>query len=327
MLNANLTLSQSIELMLKSKHEKDIKNILILIGKSINSGKPIDKHLSKYKNFLGESSLLFLKLGIDNGNIKESIGSLVELLNEDKKSREKLNDTIRYPIILICSLFISIAMIFIYVIPNFEYIFKMLDGNLPLSTQLLLWIKDFLEHYIIYIFIFTVGVIFTLYLLYLKYRYYFDKFFINHIPIFSKLLKSYLFFKLFLSISIIVKSKHQFQIAIEHSKNIIQNRYIQKVMENILINIKNGNSIAKSFENSLLFDDLTIRLLYTAEQTNSYETILNNITLYYKQRFTNSIKNFSSILEPIIIFAISIIVLWLILAVMMPIWNISSILK
>ena len=124
MLNANLTLSQSIELILKSKQEKDIKAILVLIEDSINSGKPIDKVLKNHIKFLGSNSLLFLKLGIDNGNIKESITSLVELLNEDKKSRDKLNDVIRYPIILIVSLFISRAMIFIYVIPNFEYIFK-----------------------------------------------------------------------------------------------------------------------------------------------------------------------------------------------------------
>jgi len=98
-------------------------------------------------------------------------------------------------------------------------------------------------------------------------------------------------------------------------------------MEEIFLNIKKGNSIAASFEKSLLFDDLTIRLLYTAEQTNNYEIILNNITLYYKQKFNESIKNFSSILEPIIIFIISLVVLWLILAVMLPIWNLSSIIQ
>ncbi len=327
MLNANLTLSQSIELILKSKQEKDIKEILVLIEDSINSGKPIDKVLMYHKKFLGNSSLLFLKLGIENGNIKESIASLVELLNEDKKSRDKLNDVIRYPMILIVSLFISIAMIFLYVIPNFEYIFKMLDGNLPLSTQILLSIKDFLENYILFVFLIIIGIIVSIFLLYLKFKYNFDKFFINKIPILSNLIKSYLFFKLFLSISIIVKSKYQFQVAIVHSKNIIKNLYIQKCMEEIFTNIKKGNSIAASFEKSLLFDDLTIRLLYTAEQTNNYEIILNNITLYYKQKFNESIKNFSSILEPIIIFIISLVVLWLILAVMLPIWNLSSIIQ
>lgn len=327
MLNANLTLSQSIELMLKSKQEKNIQEILSLMKESVNSGKPIEKLLNKKIAFLGNSSILFLKLGIENGNIKESINSLVKLLSESKKSRDKLNDTMRYPIILIISLFVSIAMIFIYVLPNFEYIFKMLEGNLPLSTQILLSIKEFLNNYAIILIIVFFGFIYSIYLLYVKFKYKFDKFFINNIPILSELIKSYLFFQLFLSISIIVKSKYQFQIAIEHSKYIIKNLYIQEMMKNILINIKNGNSIANSFEKSLLFDDLTIRLLYTAEQTNNYETILNNITTYYKQKFIKSIKLFSSILEPTIVLLISLVVLWLILSVMLPIWNLSSVIS
>ncbi|MEA3498862.1 MAG: type II secretion system F family protein [Campylobacterota bacterium] len=323
MLDANLTLSQSIELMLKSKQNIDIKDILILIQDSINTGKPIEKVLKGYQKYLGESSVLFLKLGIENGNIKESISSLVELMDEDRKSYEKLNEIIRYPLVLVASLIVAISMIFIYVVPNFEYIFKMLE-ELPLATKILLWIKDTVENYFIFIVLFFIAMGFSIYLLYLKYRYSFDTFMIKNIPVVSKLLQSYIFFRLFLSMSIIVKSKYQFQIAIEHSKSMIENLYIKKVMDNILTSIKNGNSIAKSFENTLLFDNLTIRLLYTAEQTNSYDKVLNNITTYYKNKFNNSIKLFSSILEPTIIFIISIVVLWLVLAVMLPMWDLSS---
>ena len=166
-----------------------------------------------------------------------------------------------------------------------------------------------------------------LYLLYKKYKYKYDKFIISNIPILSKLIQSYLFFRLFLSISIIVKSKYKLQIALEHSKTIIENLYIQEIMNEIIIKIENGNSISKAFKYSYLFDDLTIRLLYTAQETNNYEQILIDLTLYYKQRLQKSIKLFSSILEPAIIFLISLIVLWLILAVMMPIWNLSSIIS
>ena len=327
MLNSNLTLSQSLELMIKAKQDNDIKDILVLLSDAINNGKCVETVLLKYKNFLGNSSILFLKLGIENGNIKEAINSLVELQYEEKKSNEKFNDLIRYPIVLIVSLFISIWMIFIFVIPNFEYIFKMTNGNLPLSTEVLLWIKDIFENHFLFIAILIIIFIFLVNTLYLKYRYNFDKFIIMKIPIISELIKSYLFFRLFLSISIIVNSKYQFQTAIYHSKSIIGNLYIQKLMEKILIMIKNGSSIAKSFERSFIFDDLTIRLLYIAEQTNNYESILNHISSYYKQKFKNSVKVFSSILQPLIIFLIALIVLWIIFAVMLPIWNLSSIIQ
>ncbi len=324
MLNSNLTLTQSIELLLKAKQDIDIKSILILLNESIKTAKPIDIGLDKYRNFLGNTSILFLKLGIENGNIKESINSFVELLNQDMINKNKFKDTIRYPIILFISLLISIAMIFTYVIPNFEYIFKMLDGQLPTATKILIQIDYVFQNYSVYIFSIIILFSIIIYKLYKSKELLFDKLLITKIPILSNLLKNYLFFKLFLSISIIVKSKYQFQTAIEHSKNIIYNKYIKETIKDILKQIKNGSSIANAFENSKIFDDLTIRLLHVAEQTNNYNEVLNDITTYNKKSFHKSIKNFSSIIEPVMVFGISLIVLWLILAVMLPIWELSS---
>ncbi len=327
MLNSNLTLSQSIELMLKSKQDDITTKILNLIDDAIKTSKPIDTVLHPYQKYLGTTSILFLKLGIENGNIKESINSLVELLTQDKENREKFYDMMRYPIVLICSLFIAIVLILLYVLPSFEYIFTMLDGNLPLPTQILLSISDIFNNYFLYIVLGFSIFGFIIYKLYIKYKLNFDKILISNIPILSSVIRNYLFFRLFLSISIIVKSKYQFQVAINHSKNIVDNKYIQTVMNTILLDIKGGSSIAQAFEKSDIFDDLTIRLLYIAQETNNYTQVLQDISLYYKTSFDNSIKKLSSILEPTMILLISLLVLWLVLAVMLPIWNISSIIS
>jgi len=326
MLNSNLTLSQSVSLLLKTKQDKKIYNILKIIEDSLKNAKQIDIALKNYQSFLGDTSILFLKLGIENGNIKESINSLVELLAQEQQSKEKFKDIIRYPIMLLSALFISIMMIFIYVIPNFEYIFTMLDGNLPMATKALIFLNDIIKNYFYFIIIALFFCTFLFYKVYQKNRLYFDKTLILNIPIVSNVVKSYLFFRLFLSISIVVKSKYQFQVAIEHTKNILSNSYLDIKIEEIINDIKNGTPIALSFEKTKLFDDLTIRLLYVAQESNNYEKVLDDIRNYYKVSFNNSIKSFSNTLEPLIIFIISLIILWLVLAVMLPIWNLSSVL-
>jgi general secretion pathway protein F len=104
----------------------------------------------------------------------------------------------------------------------------------------------------------------------------------------------------------------------------INNSYIQNSISTILINIKNGSSIAKAFEDTNLFDDFTIRLLYMAQYTNNYELILNDISNYYKERFKKSMKDLSSVLSPILVFIIALIVLWIVLAIMLPIWQMNA---
>lgn len=327
MLSANLTFSESIDLLLETKQEKKIEEILQVIKQSLSSSVPIDQALHKYTKYLGKTSILFLKLGFENSNIKDAMSSLVEILDEDMKSSEKLSEVMRYPIILFVSLFISIGMIFIYVLPNFEFVFSLLKDDVPLSTQVLLTLKDIVNNYWIFI---IVGIALSgiaAFLLIQKYRYVFDSIILLHIPIFSKMIQDYYFYRLFLSLSIIVRSKYQFQTAIVNSKNIVNNLYVQEKIDDILLHIKNGMSISEAFVKTKIFDSLTIKLLHTADNTNKYESILQDITTQYKKRFHKSLQNFSSTIEPLLILVISLIVLWLILAIMLPIWDLGSVIN
>jgi len=327
MLHSHLTFSESIDLLQDLQQEKMIYEILDIMKQSLSSSISIDEALKKYKKYLGDTSLLFLKLGFENGNIKESIHSLVEILTQNIQSREKLEDVLRYPIVLIVSLVISVWMIFIYVLPNFDFIFTLLEDELPFPTQVLLWVKIVIENYSLFI-VLGIGVfIMSIKYLLKRYKYFFDKILLLNIPLLSGVMKEYYFYRLFLSISIIVESKYQFQLAISNSRNIVENLYIQETMQNILRNIKNGSSISDAFDQSKIFDSLTIKLLYTADYTNEYESILSDIAMQYKKRFLKSLKNFSSILEPFIILIISLVVLWLILAIMLPIWNLGSVIN
>jgi len=327
MLGANLSFHESIELLLKSKNEDKLNTILLEIKKALSSSTPLDKALKNYENYLGVTVLLFLKLGFENGNIKEAIHSLVEILHENIQSQEKFKEVMRYPLILIVSLAISIAMIFIYVLPNFDFLFILLKDEIPFSTQVLLGIKNIFLDYgfvivLISILLFVVGSI-----IFQKNKRYFDRLILLNILFLSKVIQDYYFYRLFLSISIIVKSKYQFQLAVLNSKDIVQNLYIQERMNFILSTIKNGSSVAEAFEKSSLFDTLTIKLLYTADHTNEYEQILSDITSLYKKRFQKSLKNFSSTIEPLMILIISLVVLWLILAIMLPIWNLGAVIN
>jgi len=327
MLSANLTFSQSIDLLLEEQQEKNIDEVLSVIKKSLSTSLVIDQALHSYRKYLGETSILFLKLGFENGNIKESVHSLVKILEEDITSREMLTDVMRYPLILLLSLFVSVGMIFMYVLPNFEFIFRLLDDNIPFSTYILLTIKNIFDKYWMVLFgIITIVTVFISFVLD-KYRYSYHKLLVQHLPLFSKVIQNYYFYRLFLSMSIIVKSKYQFQIAITNSKNIVNNLYVQDMMEKVLINIKNGMSVSEAFGKSKLFDNLTMKLLHTADNTNRYEDILSDIALQYKKRFQKSLKNFSSTIEPLLILIIALIVLWLILAIMLPIWNLSAVIN
>jgi len=95
----------------------------------------------------------------------------------------------------------------------------------------------------------------------------------------------------------------------------------------ILKDLNKGIDIHQAFLNTKIFDNTTLRLLQTAQESNKFELILDDIVNIYDSKVNKSMNSFKIYLEPILIFFISIIVLWLVLAIMTPIWDLSSHLK
>lgn len=324
MLESKLPIKDVVEILLNTDFSNNIKNILLSIDNALKNGQPIYKALKVHQDYLGYLPILFFKLGERNSNLDQSINSLYKILYENFTIKEKLKKAISYPMILVVSLFISVATIFYFVIPKFQYIFIQLGDSLPFSTYLLLKFKSFLDDNYIFLTVFIVIFWLISTIIYKNYKYYFDKIFILHIPYFSNMYRYMVFYKLFLSISLIVKSKFQFQDAIISTKNISNNLYIKNNLENIIQDINNGMSISRSFEKTSLFDRVAIRLLLTAQKTNKMEKILDDIQKIYKKRLGQNIKIFTTFLEPTLIFIISTIILWLVLAIMTPVWELGN---
>jgi len=326
MLEAKLPLKETIELLLQTTHKNRINQILLSMKQALIEGKPLYIILEQYKSYIGALPIVFFKLGEQNSNIENSIQALYKLLNEFQYIKQEILKTLKYPFILLISLFASINIIFTFVLPRFSYIFTQFGDNLPKSTKILLDIKYCFDHYGLFFILLLGFIIIFLYKLYKMYKYNFDKFILMKIPYFSNMYRYIVLYKIFLSLHLIVKSKFQFQNALKNILFISDNLYIKKSIENIINNISKGISISESFKEVNIFDNTTIKLLFTAEKTNKMEQILDDITQLYKKRLTTNIKNFTTILEPLLIFIIASIILWLVLAIMTPIWQLSQVL-
>jgi general secretion pathway protein F len=327
MLKSKLQIKEIIEILINTKFTKNIQDILYTIDKALNNGYPIYKALEQHKNTLGYLPILFFKLGEQNSNFENAISSLYEILKENNIIKQKLQKVLTYPIILVGALVIALSIIFTVVIPQFEYIFIQLGDNLPLSTYILVKIQKFLFEYYMLVFIILICIYFLIIYLKNRYKSIYDKFIFLNIPYFSDMYRYMMFYKLFLSISLMVKSKFQFAQALINSKNITNNIFLENELNKILYDINNGISISKAFENRDIFDSITIRLLLTAQKTNTLETILYDLKIIYKEKLTKFMGKFTTFLEPFLIFIISSIILWIVLAIMTPVWQLSSIIK
>lgn len=328
MLESNITLSDALDILIKNRKDKVVLEFLKTLKYSFSNSKKVSEELSIYKiNYLVGS---FLDISQDSGNIVANVKALYELLNESYDIKKNFIKSITYPIILIISFFLSLISIFYFVIPKFKIIFEQTRAELPLATKMLLKVQYLFENYLLFILCLLVFLCITLLFFYKKddnFKYFIHKISINNIYLIKDIYLNMQLYKLFLFLDIMLKSKYEFHKSLISSKVLIKNKYLLDKMSIIDNLLQNGKDISFSFSKTEMFDDITLNLINTGEVSNSLDVTICEIKKIYKNRFNDKINLLTSMIEPFFLVSIMSLILWIVLAVFMPIWDMGNIIK
>lgn len=328
MLQANLMLNDALGILAQNYKEEKFKRFIEDLKKALLGLDSIDNIFKDYR--IDIYIVSFLKLCQKNGNINVNINALSMLLKEELKIKKDFAKAIRYPFILLISLFLSINIIFYFVVPKFKVIFVNNYESLPFATKTLFNIHTLYMSYFVYLILLFLSIVFLVIYFYLKnkeFEYLLSKLLFKDIYFVRDLYSFMQLYRIFLVINIMLESNYEFIKALNSSKTLIRNKYLLdkiSLIENLL---KNGKSINLSFKRSNIFDSLVLNLINTAEASNSLTLISKEIKDIYKNRFDEKMKKFISYIEPIFLIVIVSLVLWIILAIFIPIWDMGSMMK
>ncbi len=328
MLQANINISDALDILIKNKSDRNIIDFLQVMKYSLSNGKNIEDSLSDFD--INHIIVAFLKISQDNGNIASNIKALSNLLIENQEIKKSFIKAISYPIILIISFFFSLVSIFTFVIPKFKMIFSQTTQELPLATKMLLKTEYIFENY--FFFIISIIFVFILFFLYLylknsNFNYFIHKLLIVKLFLIKDIYLNMQLYKLFLMIDIMMKSNYEFHKAFISSKILLKNKYLLDKISLIDSLLQNGKSINDSFFKTQIFDDIVLNLINTGEVSNSLGITLDEIKKIYKNRFNEKMNLLTSFIQPIFLVVIMGLILWIVLAIFIPIWDMGNMIK
>ncbi len=328
MLKSNINISDALQILIKNRKEKKIVEFLKTINYAFSNSKPIKDELKRFK--IDDTVKSFLQISQNSANLDLNIEAISTLLNETKDIKKSFYKAISYPIFLLISFLISIFIIFLFVVPNFKTIFAQSQNNLPIATKILLAMEDFFVNHTLFIIIIPFLVLFFIWIFYKiskKFSSFFDKFLFKTLPISSKIYQNFEFYKLFLMIDIMQKSKYEFHKAFETSRLLVKNKYLLDKIQIIDNLLQNGKTISYSFKNVDIFDDIVLNLLNTGEVSNSLELTIYEVKKIYKNRFDDSINFIILLIQPIFLLLMASLTLFIVLAIFTPIWDMGSMIR
>ncbi len=305
-----------------------LKGITREIYQDIDSGRSFSDALSRHDKIFPEMYISMIRAGEIGGVLDDVLLRLAELLEFQMKTKEMLKSAMRYPIMVVCSLVSAFIILVTFVIPKFATLFKGAKVELPLPTRIMLLINDIAQVYGLFIFGATVlGIVsFMLYIRSGKGRFVWDRFKLK-VPLIGQIMLKIAMSRFANMFENMVKAGVPVIRTLEIVSRTVGNQYIaQKIIE-IGTKIEKGKGISKPLKDSGIFPPLVVHLVSTGEETGSLEEMLKEVTVHYDREITYSVSRLSAWVEPILTAGLSIMVLFLALAIFLPWWNMMGALR
>jgi type II secretory pathway component PulF len=331
MTDAGISIHDSIDEVAKNTENDRLKQIFTTIGNDINAGKGISDSIEPFKEDFGHVALAMTNLGEKTGNIAGAYHKLANILESIRDNTKKFKKAIRTPLITLAAMAVAFTILIMVVVPKFKEIFDKFKADLPLPTQILLFLEHILNNYGLYVLVILAGAVFLFIHTYknnMNFKYKVDKILIN--PKFY-LIHKIIFFatmhKYTLVFGELVKSGIPVSEALDTAVDMVDNLYMKKKLLTVNANISRGISLSDAFEQTELFENMLLQMIRAGETSGQLDMMLEKVTGYYDSRFQDLIDNLAAYIEPIMLFFIAGLVLLMALGIFMPMWDLGKAVK
>ena len=331
MTDAGISIHDAINEVAVNTENPKLKEIYLNIGSDINAGKTIADSIEPYTEEFGHVAIAMTKLGEQTGNISGSYAKLADILEDIRDNLKKFKKAIRTPLITLGAMAVAFTIMIMMVVPKFKEIFDKFKADLPIPTQILLFLENMLNNYGLYVLAFLGTIIFTLIYYYKhskEFKYKIDKllvhpkFYLIHKVIFFSTMHKYT-----LVFGELVKSGIPVSEALDTAVGMVDNSYIKEKLLGVNANIARGISLSDAFEQTELFENMLLQMIRAGESGGQLDAMLDKVTEYYDARFQDLIDNLATYIEPIMMFFIAGLVLLMALGIFMPMWDLGKAVK
>lgn len=328
LVEAGVNILNSLDIINRQTSNKYLKIVLGDVINKIKDGRPLSESFSQEGSLFSNFYCSMIRTGEASGNLKGALNRLSGFLEKEQDFKNSLLSTLTYPLFVLVVGVLVVFVLLVFVIPALLTMFKDMGQILPLPTRILIGITDFLHNYGWILVVLIIGAIFLLHRAYRnpQIRLWLDRFKLKMVLWGEIILKTEIS-RLMRSLSLLTSSGMPITPALEISASILENKVLISETEKFKEEIKNGASLSEIFENSKIFPEFVRHIVAIGEETGSLDKSLTSIANDYEQEIERTLKTFSRLLEPVIILVVGLVVGFIVLSMMLPIFEINFLVK
>jgi len=334
LINSGIPLTNSLKIMSYQTKNKSIKALITDTLEQMNKWTSLWDAFTRYKKIFNNFDLAILQMWEVTGKIWESIDIIKEKEEKNKELKGKIIGALIYPMVIITLSLAMIGVFMIYVIPKIKKMYKDAKVNLPDLTQNVINISEFMQENITYIILSIVVFIICIIIFKTNKRtkIYWDRFVLK-IPLFGGLIQKKILALFASSMGTLLSSGIIINESIKISSSALENDFYEKELHRVLKEVSKWvelselmwvNEITLWKENKY-FPIALSSVVKIWEQTGKMPHLLTKLSLQFNKEIDDIVKNIQTAIEPIVIVWVGAIIGTLIMAIMLPFFNMVNV--
>lgn len=323
MVKSGLPVNQSLRALVKQTKNPKFKKIINQIEEDVRQGEQLSVAMSKHHKVFGELYVNMVQVGETAGNLDIVLGNLAEQMRKDHDLVSRVKGAMIYPIIIVIALVGVGAIAMIVVVPKLTAIFTELNIELPITTQIVIGLSNFMRHQMIlgvllliaaYLILKTLlrnkGVKKILHRIYLR------------LPIFGALIQKVNSARFARTFSSLINSGVDVVKALQIVANTLSNIHFKESLEQSAEEIRKGQELSETLvKYQDIYPPMVIEMIQVGEKTGNLSSILENLAEFYEEEIDRTTRNLSSIIEPVVMIVIGVAIGFFAVSMLQPMYS------
>ena len=325
MVTAGLPLTQALEVLAQQTKNKKLNQALQDIIRDIDGGLSFSKSLAKYPNVFPRLYVSLIKAGEASGNLDKILARLADSLESQSEFNAKIKGALIYPVIILFAMAGVITIMMIFVVPQMKSVYEGLGAELPFATLMLINLSNlFTQQWYILIAIAVAAIFgYRWFAKTLRGKYLLADLY-THTPVFGKLSVEVQLTSFIQTLALLISSGVPILDAIDIAKETLSNIRFQEAVASIAQSVEKGMSLAQAVEKQPVFPVIVPQMVAIGESTGKLDEVLAKVGKAFEDESSNTVRNLSTALEPIIMIILGVSVGFLIFALIMPIYSVLN---
>lgn len=324
MIKAGLPITEALSI-LEYQSNPAMGRVVGEILREVESGGSLTNALGKRPEVFNQTYIALVRAGEASGALDDVLSRLADNLERQKEFNSRIKGAMIYPAIVTSAMIGVSAIMVIFVIPQMMTIYEEFQADLPLATKILMKISELATAYWWLILLMIIGLVFGSRVLAKKpeFEQYWDQILFK-VPLLGKIRQHVLLTEFTRTLGLLIGSGVLMVEALDIVQRSLKSSSMLDAVKNATKDVEKGLSLAAALARTEVFPPIIPQMIAVGEETGKVDEILFKISDYFQQESDAAVKVLTTALEPLILVVMGIGVAFLMIAVIMPIYNLTS---